>query len=179
MDEGYAEAEPFTYRSARAVFAGTGRDVRVNLAVLRTAKPHVTRSFPTTLEHSVPLKLTLTSRASSARGFVTGVTASPTSSGANSWPRTKRAAWRGCYLVISDAHAGLNPAVAQQFNNSSWQRCRVHFMRNLHTAVAAKRARRHRSSQDHLRPHRPRRGRCQMGPGRRHPGRPLPRRSPQ
>ena len=42
MDEGFAAAEPFTYRSARAVFAGTGREVRVNLAVRRTPKPHVT-----------------------------------------------------------------------------------------------------------------------------------------
>ncbi len=46
----------------------------------------------------------------------------------------------GVHLVISDAHAGLKAAVAQQFTNSSWQRCRVHFMRNLHTAVAAKHA---------------------------------------
>ena len=30
--------------------------------------------------------------------------------------------------------------VAQQFTGSSWQRCRVHFMRNLHTAVSAKHA---------------------------------------
>lgn len=44
------------------------------------------------------------------------------------------------YLVISDARAGLKAAVAQQFTGSSWQRCRVHFMRNLHTAVAAKHA---------------------------------------
>jgi hypothetical protein len=33
IDEGYASAEPFTYRSARALFAGTGREVKVNLAV--------------------------------------------------------------------------------------------------------------------------------------------------
>jgi putative transposase len=46
----------------------------------------------------------------------------------------------GVHLVISDAHAGLKAAVAQQFTGSSWQRCRVHFMRNLHTAVAAKHA---------------------------------------
>jgi transposase-like protein len=46
----------------------------------------------------------------------------------------------GVHLVISDAHAGLKAAVAQQFAGSSWQRCRVHFMRNLHTAVAAKHA---------------------------------------
>ena len=42
MDEGHAQAEPFTYRMARALFAGTGREVRVNLAVRRTPKPHVT-----------------------------------------------------------------------------------------------------------------------------------------
>ncbi len=46
----------------------------------------------------------------------------------------------GVHLVVSDAHAGLKAAVAQQFTNSSWPRCRVHFMRNLHTAVAAKHA---------------------------------------
>jgi len=45
LDEGHALAEPFSYRSARAVFAGTGRDVRVNLAVRRTPKPHVTINF--------------------------------------------------------------------------------------------------------------------------------------
>jgi site-specific recombinase XerD len=41
MDEGHAQAEPFTYRTAKALFAGTGREVRVNLAVRRTPKPHV------------------------------------------------------------------------------------------------------------------------------------------
>ena len=46
----------------------------------------------------------------------------------------------GVHLVISDAHAGLKAAVGQQFTGSSWQRCRVHFMRNLHTAVTAKHA---------------------------------------
>ena len=45
MDEGFATAEPFTYRSARAVFAGTGREVRVNLAARRTPKPHVTIKY--------------------------------------------------------------------------------------------------------------------------------------
>ncbi|MCK0441206.1 IS256 family transposase [Gordonia alkaliphila] len=44
----------------------------------------------------------------------------------------------GVHLVISDAHAGLKTAVAQQFTGATWQRCRVHFMRNLHGAVAAK-----------------------------------------
>ena len=42
MDEGHAQAEPFTYRTARALFAGTGREVKVNLAVRRTPRPHVT-----------------------------------------------------------------------------------------------------------------------------------------
>lgn len=43
--EGYAAAEPFTYRSARALFAGTGREIRVNLAVRRTPRPHVTIKY--------------------------------------------------------------------------------------------------------------------------------------
>jgi hypothetical protein len=40
--EDYAEAESFTYRMARALFAGTARTAQVNLAVRRTPKPHVT-----------------------------------------------------------------------------------------------------------------------------------------
>jgi transposase-like protein len=34
-------------------------------------------------------------------------------------------------LVISDAHEGLKQAINQAFAGASWQRCRVHFMRNL------------------------------------------------
>jgi transposase-like protein len=34
-------------------------------------------------------------------------------------------------LVISDAHAGLKTAIARCCQGSSWQRCRVHFARNL------------------------------------------------
>ncbi|WP_286140415.1 hypothetical protein [Arthrobacter sp. Rue61a] len=45
IDEGYAAAEPFTYRLARALFAGTGREVKVNLAVRRTPKPHLTIKY--------------------------------------------------------------------------------------------------------------------------------------
>jgi putative transposase len=37
---------------------------------------------------------------------------------------------RGVKLVISDAHEGIKAAVARVFN-ASWQRCRVHFMRNV------------------------------------------------
>ncbi len=44
----------------------------------------------------------------------------------------------GVQLVISDAHAGLKAAVAQQFTNTTWQRCRVHFMRNLRGVVSSK-----------------------------------------
>ncbi|MGB7382315.1 MAG: IS256 family transposase, partial [Rhodococcus sp. (in: high G+C Gram-positive bacteria)] len=44
----------------------------------------------------------------------------------------------GVHLVISDAHAGLKAAVAQQFTGASWQRCRVHFMRNVGSTVSSK-----------------------------------------
>ncbi|QEY31187.1 IS256 family transposase [Synechococcus sp. RSCCF101] len=37
----------------------------------------------------------------------------------------------GVQLVISDAHAGLKKAIARCCQGCSWQRCRVHFARNL------------------------------------------------
>ena len=37
----------------------------------------------------------------------------------------------GTRLVISDAHLGLTAAIRRMFQGSSWQRCRVHFLRNL------------------------------------------------
>src|SRR3546814_18300846 len=37
----------------------------------------------------------------------------------------------GVKLVISDAHTGLIAAIETVFQGSSWQRCRVHFMRNV------------------------------------------------
>lgn len=40
----------------------------------------------------------------------------------------------GVKLVVSDAHEGLKAAIAQTFS-ASWQRCRVHFMRNLLACV--------------------------------------------
>ncbi len=51
---------------------------------------------------------------------------------------------RGVKLVISDAHEGLKAAIARVFG-ATWQRCRVHWMRNAlahvpkgqHTMVAA------------------------------------------
>jgi putative transposase len=47
---------------------------------------------------------------------------------------------RGVKLVISDAHEGLKTAVAKVLH-ASWQRCRVHFMRNA-LAYAGKSGRR-------------------------------------
>jgi len=41
----------------------------------------------------------------------------------------------GVQLVISDAHAGLKQAIAAVFIGASWQRCRVHFMRNVLAVV--------------------------------------------
>ena len=38
---------------------------------------------------------------------------------------------KGVQLVISDAHPGLKQAIAEVFVGAAWQRCRVHFMRNL------------------------------------------------
>ena len=37
----------------------------------------------------------------------------------------------GVVLVISDAHTGLKTAIRKTFSGAGWQRCRVHFMRNL------------------------------------------------
>jgi putative transposase len=41
----------------------------------------------------------------------------------------------GVKLVISDAHSGLKKAIGTVFQGASWQRCRVHFMRNVLGAV--------------------------------------------
>jgi transposase-like protein len=37
----------------------------------------------------------------------------------------------GVQLVISDAHAGLKTAIGSVLLGASWQRCRVHFLRNV------------------------------------------------
>ena len=34
-------------------------------------------------------------------------------------------------LIVSDAHKGLVAAIGECFPGSSWQRCKVHFMRNI------------------------------------------------
>ena len=41
----------------------------------------------------------------------------------------------GTRLVISDAHTGLIAAISTVMQGAAWQRCRVHFMRNVLTQV--------------------------------------------
>jgi transposase-like protein len=41
----------------------------------------------------------------------------------------------GVRLVISDHHLGLKAAIAKVFVGAAWQRCRVHFMRNVLSKV--------------------------------------------
>lgn len=41
----------------------------------------------------------------------------------------------GVRLVISDAHEGLKQAISTVLSGTTWQRCRVHFMRNLLATV--------------------------------------------
>ena len=41
----------------------------------------------------------------------------------------------GVSLVVSDAHRGIRAAVARHFQGAAWQRCRVHFKRELGNKV--------------------------------------------
>jgi putative transposase len=45
---------------------------------------------------------------------------------------------RGVELVVSDDHEGLKAAVFRHFQGASWQRCQVHYARNLLGMVSAK-----------------------------------------
>lgn len=45
---------------------------------------------------------------------------------------------QGVKLVISDAHKGLVVAIKKAFTNVSWQRCQVHFLRNLFSTIPKK-----------------------------------------
>lgn len=54
--------------------------------------------------------------------------------------KLKRRSLKGVKLVISDAHEGIKAAVSKVFC-ATWQRCRVHFMRNV-LAHAGKQGRR-------------------------------------
>lgn len=46
----------------------------------------------------------------------------------------------GVRLVISDAHQGLKAAIAAVFIGAAWQRCRVHFLRNVLARIPKGRA---------------------------------------
>ncbi|QTJ38271.1 MULTISPECIES: IS256 family transposase [Dolosigranulum] len=52
-----------------------------------------------------------------------------------SWSRffnyLKERGLNGVKMVISDAHMGLVKAIKENFLNVSWQRCQVHFLRNI------------------------------------------------
>lgn len=48
--------------------------------------------------------------------------------------RLRQRGLSGVQLIISDAHEGLKAAIGQVFT-ASWQRCRVHFLRNLLACV--------------------------------------------
>ena len=41
-------------------------------------------------------------------------------------------------MVISDAHTGLVKAIKENFLNVSWQRCQVHFLRNILAKIPKK-----------------------------------------
>ena len=43
----------------------------------------------------------------------------------------KRRGLKGVKLVVSDDHEGLKAAVSRYFQGASWQRCQVHYARNL------------------------------------------------
>ena len=48
---------------------------------------------------------------------------------------------RGVTLVVSDAHRGIRAAIDRHFQGVAWQRCRVHFKRELGRKVSYKRLR--------------------------------------
>ncbi len=45
---------------------------------------------------------------------------------------------RGVKLVVSDAHGGIRAALRRHFQGAAWQRCRVHFKRELGRKVSYK-----------------------------------------
>ncbi len=42
------------------------------------------------------------------------------------------------WLVVSDAHKGLTKAIRESFVGCTWQRCKVHFMRNILARIPSK-----------------------------------------
>ena len=45
---------------------------------------------------------------------------------------------RGIKLVVSDAHSGIRAAITRHFQGVAWQRCRVHFKREMGRKVSYK-----------------------------------------
>src|SRR5665213_141620 len=45
---------------------------------------------------------------------------------------------RGIKLVVSDAHSGIRAAIARHFQGVAWQRCRVHYKREMGRKVSYK-----------------------------------------
>jgi putative transposase len=50
----------------------------------------------------------------------------------------KRRGLKGLEILTSDGHEGIQAALRKHLPEASWQRCRVHFMRNALTKVGAK-----------------------------------------
>jgi transposase-like protein len=56
--------------------------------------------------------------------------------------KLKKRGLRHVCLCVSDAHAGIQAAVKKELLGTSWQRCKVHFMRNILAKVPHKEKRR-------------------------------------
>lgn len=56
----------------------------------------------------------------------------------NFFEHLKNRGLNGTKLVISDSHKGLVSAIRESFTGVSWQRCQVHFMRNMFEHVPKK-----------------------------------------
>lgn len=56
----------------------------------------------------------------------------------NLFDNLKKRGLSNVWLVVSDAHKGLVSAVKKSFLGASWQRCKVHFMRNILAHIPAK-----------------------------------------
>lgn len=52
----------------------------------------------------------------------------------------KERSLQGTELIISDAHKGLVSAIRKSFTNASWQRCQVHFLRNILSTIPKKKS---------------------------------------
>jgi putative transposase len=48
---------------------------------------------------------------------------------------------RGVKLIVSDAHRGIRAAITRHFQGAAWQRCRVHFKREMGRKVSYKKLR--------------------------------------